>query len=345
MAKYRKVDPRIWNDSKFRDLSDNGKLVFFMLLTHPSMTALGAMRASLAGLAEEMGWAPEGFSKAFVEALDKGMVEHDRKACLIALPKFIFYNKPESPNVVKAWSLSLDLLPECNLKNSVIMRARRHVEGLSEGFAKALPKTFLKTMPYQEQEQEQEQDIHKNIPSDKSEGVPGQKKSADPVKPEKSKYKFTQEQHQLAIEMSCPVKQRHPKAKINWDEWAEAVRLLVEIDGYTLDQIRQLWMWSRNYRGQNGFRWADGCRTAMKLRMRKEGLQYIEIIKTQMLGEVNHASNQSGQTAGASKPSLVERVQANSDARAAERERQARERAERTIDGEFMAEDDGNVRT
>lgn len=47
MARYRKIDSRIWNDAKFRELSDNGKLVFLMLLTHPSMTSLGAMRATV----------------------------------------------------------------------------------------------------------------------------------------------------------------------------------------------------------------------------------------------------------------------------------------------------------
>ena len=38
MSRYRKVDPRIWNDEKFRTLTDNGKLVFFMLLTQPFLS-------------------------------------------------------------------------------------------------------------------------------------------------------------------------------------------------------------------------------------------------------------------------------------------------------------------
>ncbi len=54
MARYRKVDPKIWNDEKFRALSDDGKLAFFMLLTHPHMTAVGAMRAMPSGMASEM---------------------------------------------------------------------------------------------------------------------------------------------------------------------------------------------------------------------------------------------------------------------------------------------------
>jgi hypothetical protein len=160
MAKYRKVDPRIWNDAKFRELSDNGKLVFFMLLTHPNMTSLGAMRASVAGLAEEMGWTLKAFREAFAEALSKGMAEHDEKACLIALPRFIKYNPPESPNVVKAWVKALDLLPECGLKTRVVMRAKGYAEGLGKGFGKALPEAFSETLPKSmpNQEQEQEQD-------------------------------------------------------------------------------------------------------------------------------------------------------------------------------------------
>ena len=156
MARYRKVDSRIWNDEKFRCLSDDAKLVFFMLLTHPNMTALGAMRATLAGLAEELGWDVKAFREAFGKVLFEGMAEHDAKACFIALPNFLRYNPPESPNVVKAWVGAIDLLPECEHKTRVIARSHAFAKGMSEAFAKALPKAFSKGMPYQEQEQEQD---------------------------------------------------------------------------------------------------------------------------------------------------------------------------------------------
>ena len=156
MARYRKVDPRIWNDAKFRELSDNGKLVFFMLLTHPNMTALGAMRGTIAGLAEEIGWTSEAFAEAFREAYEKGMTEHDPKACLIALPRFIKYNQPESPNVVKAWVGARDLLPECELKNRVVSRAGEYAKDMSKSFSEAFAKAFVKTMPYQEPEPDPE---------------------------------------------------------------------------------------------------------------------------------------------------------------------------------------------
>lgn len=162
MARYRKVDPRIWNDAKFRGLSDNAKLVFFMLLTHPSMTALGAMRATVAGLAAEMGWTTEAFGEAFQEVIAKGMAEHDPKACFVGLPNFIRYNEPESPNVVKAWVGALDLLPECEQRSLTVTRAVAFAEAKGKAFAEALPEDFRearpKTMPNQEQEQEQEQE-------------------------------------------------------------------------------------------------------------------------------------------------------------------------------------------
>jgi hypothetical protein len=77
MARYRKIDPRIWNDARFWVLSDAAKLIFLLLLTHPHMTALGAMRATLAGLAAELGWLERRFRCAFGKIIRLGMVRHD----------------------------------------------------------------------------------------------------------------------------------------------------------------------------------------------------------------------------------------------------------------------------
>lgn len=158
MAKYRKVETRIWNDAKFRTLSDNGKLCFFFLLTHPHMTSLGAMRMTLAGMSEELGWPSERLSKAFREAFGKGLVKHDPEACFVWLPNFLKYNKPESPNVVKSWGAAVDLLPECGLKDQLIKQVEAFTEALPEAFSKALPEAFRKAMPNQEQEPEPEQE-------------------------------------------------------------------------------------------------------------------------------------------------------------------------------------------
>lgn len=153
MARYRKIDPRVWNDAIFRSFSDNAKLLFFFLLTHPNMTALGAMRASLPGLAAELGWSEGSLREAFGEALSKGRVKVDEKASCLMIPNFLKYNLPESPNVVKAWQGALDLIPECDLKTQVIEIARVKARSLSEAFREALPEVFQEAFRTPEPEQ------------------------------------------------------------------------------------------------------------------------------------------------------------------------------------------------
>lgn len=159
MAKYRKVDPRIWNDEKFRSMSDAAQLVFLFVMTHPHQTSLGAFRAAIDGLAAEKKMEAKAFRKAFQEASGKGMIRIDEEASFVWLPNFLKYNPPESPNVVKSWSDSLDLIPECPLKAVMLQRVKDFMQGFSKGFSDALPEAFAKSMPNQEQEQEQEQDI------------------------------------------------------------------------------------------------------------------------------------------------------------------------------------------
>ena len=150
MSHYRKIDVKIWNDEKFISLSAEGKLAFFMLLTHPMMTALGAMRGTPGGLADELCCGSEAKREAFREGLrdiiDLGMAEYDERSSLICLPNFVKYNPPESPNVVKAWNKCLDFLPDGPLKTLTIQRAKAYAEGLSKGFREAIPDTVRKSL-------------------------------------------------------------------------------------------------------------------------------------------------------------------------------------------------------
>lgn len=162
MARYRKVDPRVWNDEKFSTLSERSKLVFLFVLTHPHMTSLGAMRATIPGMAAELQMDLKAFREAFGEVFRKALVEHDEIASYVGLPNFLKYNGPESPNVVKSWTSALDLIPECRHKYMLMQRVKGFAEGLGEGFREALPEAFRKGMPNQEQEQEQEQKQNTN---------------------------------------------------------------------------------------------------------------------------------------------------------------------------------------
>lgn len=142
MAHYRKIDIRIWLDQKFNALSTDSQFIFLYLLTHPQLTALGAMRSTVPGLSAELNWPLERFEQAF-EALCKGeMVAVNREVNFIWLINFLKYNPPESPNVVKSWEVCLGYLPECELKNTLIQKTGSLLEQLPETFRAALPTCF-----------------------------------------------------------------------------------------------------------------------------------------------------------------------------------------------------------
>jgi len=159
MGKYRKIDPRIWNDIKFNSLSVRARLAYMFMLTHPNLTALGAMRATLTGLASELNGVSE---VAFREALSKGLFKVDEQSYLVWFPNFLRYNKPESPNVVTAWGKALDLLPECDCKLLIVNEVKTFLEGYSKGFQEAWGKASRRVSGNQEQEQEHKQDQEQN---------------------------------------------------------------------------------------------------------------------------------------------------------------------------------------
>lgn len=147
MAKYRKISPTIWNDTKFRTLNERAKLVFFMLLTHPQTSSIGSLRAFPQGLAPEMGWSEKEFRKPFEELLAKGMVKCAETDGLIWLPNFIKHNMPENPNVFKSWAGALDTCPECPLKSEIFQYIKELVKGLGEGFRKVFEQSFSEPLP------------------------------------------------------------------------------------------------------------------------------------------------------------------------------------------------------
>ncbi len=142
MAHYRKIDIRIWLDKKFNTLSTDSQFVFLYLLTHPQLTALGAMRSTIPGLSAELDWPLERFEQAFEALRQAEMVAIDKKVCFVWLINFLKYNPPESPNVVKSWEVYLGYLPECDLKNTLIEKTCEFLMQLSDAFQSALPACF-----------------------------------------------------------------------------------------------------------------------------------------------------------------------------------------------------------
>jgi hypothetical protein len=121
-------------------------------------------------MADDLGWEVKGFREAFGELLRQGLAKVDFDARVVWIPKAIYHNHPESPNVVRSWGKHWDEVPNVALKAEAYSNLSKAIAELGEGFAKAFREAFreplmeafaipfAKGMPNQEQEQDQEQD-------------------------------------------------------------------------------------------------------------------------------------------------------------------------------------------
>src|SRR5437016_5770176 len=126
--RYRRVSGEFWLDSRVRALAhEDSRWEFLYVLTCPSMTSVGAMRATIAGLAAELGWSLKRFRRAMTPLVENGMLEVNEEAAFVGLPKFLKHNPPESPNVVRGWVKALGLVPDCPQKRALVARCRQYL--------------------------------------------------------------------------------------------------------------------------------------------------------------------------------------------------------------------------
>lgn len=175
MARYKKIDVRIWNDAKFNALSSDARLIFLFMLTSPQTTMVGAVPVDKHTVSRILKFDEIRYGIGYKQLSEYGMLEYD-EAGIYWIKNFLKYNPPENPKVVISWSSLLDLFPECQLLIKIAKSVLKACETRGEAYVKALHPEFKKLakydmsngmpygiaypMSYQEQEQEQEQDIY-----------------------------------------------------------------------------------------------------------------------------------------------------------------------------------------
>lgn len=175
MARYKKIDVRIWNDAKFNALSSDARLIFLFMLTSPQTTMVGAVPVDKHTVSRILKFDEIRYGIGYKQLSEYGMLEYD-EAGIFWIKNFLKYNPPENPKVVISWSSLLDLFPECQLLIKIAKSVLKACETRGEAYVKALHPEFKKLakydmsngmpygiaypMPYQEQEQEQGQDIY-----------------------------------------------------------------------------------------------------------------------------------------------------------------------------------------
>ena len=117
MARYRKVDPRVWDDDTFVDFDDLKRTLWLLLLTGPAVDAVpGLQVGGAASLAETLRRPVEPIGERLGELLREGLVNLDSRARLIRIPNAPKYNEPDNPNQVTGWFRAWESIPESPLK-------------------------------------------------------------------------------------------------------------------------------------------------------------------------------------------------------------------------------------
>jgi hypothetical protein len=168
VARYAKVDVRIWDDDKVKAMTPIppcGQGLWIRLLVSRHRTSLpGLLCVGRAALAEEMDWSVEQFDKAFAEIELKGLAKADWKSRVIWVPNAICFNEPENPHVVASWRTWIDEVPECELAREAAASIRKHLEGMGQEWVaawdlaetkvyrpKKIPGTIRKAIQYRDE--------------------------------------------------------------------------------------------------------------------------------------------------------------------------------------------------
>ncbi len=148
MSRYRRVQVSTYTDDKFLQLTPvrpSGQSLWLYLLTGRHTTAIPGLSAvGLFSLAEQLRWPLKDVKRHWREIESRDMGKADWEAPCIWLPNAPRYNKPESPNVVKAWAAALREIPACDLRSEAIAFLQVFTEGLGYGFGQAFREGFAK---------------------------------------------------------------------------------------------------------------------------------------------------------------------------------------------------------
>ena len=152
---FTKIHHLMWQDQKFKELSDHGKLIFIYLCTTPHRNMLGLYYLPMAYGSEDLGMDIQQYKEGFNELLSKGFIEHDETVKMVFIKNFLKHNAMENGNQIKAAIKVLDALPITGLEQLLLQRIEQLGKGYMEPLAKQLKKRLGKGYSKQEEVEEE----------------------------------------------------------------------------------------------------------------------------------------------------------------------------------------------
>lgn len=123
MARYRKIDLRLWADPRFLRLppqQPSARALLLFLLAGPLTGQIpGVVIAGEATLAEALSWKLAALKRCMAQLEGEGIVKIDRQTRLVWLQLAAEHNEPANGSVLLGWRDVWEEVPACPLKDEV----------------------------------------------------------------------------------------------------------------------------------------------------------------------------------------------------------------------------------
>ena len=98
---YRRIETKIWSDSKVEELGATAKYLLLYLLTAPTGNLVGCYEIAVARMAKDMDLTRDAAADALKELCDAGIIEYSYETREVLLKNWARYNWTTSPRLMK----------------------------------------------------------------------------------------------------------------------------------------------------------------------------------------------------------------------------------------------------
>lgn len=163
-ARFRRLDPRLWNDEGFRACSLEEKLIALYMFTAQS-NRIGLFSFSPGKACEELELSAQTFRKGSEKVCRTFHWEWDERARVLFIPTWWKYNAPENPNVLKSYLRDLHDLPRTPLLTRFSANLQYLPITFHQTFQEGLPQPSPQRIGDKETDTEIEKETEREAPS------------------------------------------------------------------------------------------------------------------------------------------------------------------------------------
>ncbi|HZF98277.1 MAG TPA: hypothetical protein VEY92_08555 [Pseudoxanthomonas sp.] len=141
MRDYGTIHRGFWANESLKALDGDCRLLAAYLLTSPHTNMIGAFRLPDAYACDDLGWDAKRLRNCFETLSQAGFIKYSESAKWVWVIKFLHFNKPANPNMVKAAIKLAEGIPASVPFRSEVLAALCLGEKVSETVSKPLGNT------------------------------------------------------------------------------------------------------------------------------------------------------------------------------------------------------------